>query len=188
MAWDEAYLRSKWRLNPSSRLTTIHQRRFTFLPYPNYSQDSEAHVASRRRCTAQEGITIKSAGLNYRRYCTADEQWARAKLVGVEHRAPPVFGRATITLGIGPRSSICLFRCFCKNRPKIPPTCLGQMVTVYSPLTWGLATEPPPDVPECGFVGELCPPSIKGKPRNTWSVKSLFCSFMLHYKLMITCD
>jgi len=25
---------------------------------------------------------------------------------GVEHRAPPVFGRATITLGIGPHSSL----------------------------------------------------------------------------------
>ena len=26
---------------------------------------------------------------------------------GVEHRAPPIFGRATITLGIGPHSSCC---------------------------------------------------------------------------------
>jgi len=23
--------------------------------------------------------------------------------------------------------------------------------------------EPPPDIPECGFVGELCPPSVRGK-------------------------
>jgi len=37
------------------------------------------------------------------------------------------------------------------------------MLTVYSPLTWGIFTEPPPDIPECGFVGELCPPSIRGK-------------------------
>ena len=28
--------------------------------------------------------------------------WASAKLCGVEQRAPPMFGRATITLGIGP--------------------------------------------------------------------------------------
>jgi len=28
-----------------------------------------------------------------------------AKLCGVEQRAPPVFGRATIRLGIGPLSS-----------------------------------------------------------------------------------
>ena len=32
-----------------------------------------------------------------------------AKLCGVEQRAPPMFGRATITLGIGPHSSFCLF-------------------------------------------------------------------------------
>jgi len=32
-----------------------------------------------------------------------------AKLCGVEQRAPPMFGRATITLGIGPNSSC---RCF----------------------------------------------------------------------------
>ena len=29
------------------------------------------------------------------------------KLCGVEQRAPPVFGRATIRLGIGPHSSLC---------------------------------------------------------------------------------
>jgi len=36
----------------------------------------------------------------WQRYCTALEQWARAKLCGVEHRAPPIFGRATITLAL----------------------------------------------------------------------------------------
>ena len=36
-------------------------------------------------------------------------------------------------------------------------------MTVYSPLTWGIYTEPPPDIPECGFVGELCPTPIRGK-------------------------
>jgi len=41
----------------------------------------------------------------WQRYCTALEQWAQAKLYGIEHRAPPIFGRATITLGIGPHSS-----------------------------------------------------------------------------------
>ena len=38
-----------------------------------------------------------------------------------------------------------------------------QMITMYSPLTWGIYNEPPPDVPECGFVGELCLPQIRGK-------------------------
>jgi len=37
------------------------------------------------------------------------------------------------------------------------------MVTVYSPLTWGIYDEPPPDIPECGFVGELCPPPTRGQ-------------------------
>jgi len=47
-----------------------------------------------------------SLALSYwQRYCTAVKQWARAKLCGVEHRAPPIFGRATITLVIGPHSS-----------------------------------------------------------------------------------
>jgi len=32
-------------------------------------------------------------------------KWASAKLCGVEQRAPPVFSRAAITLGIGPHSS-----------------------------------------------------------------------------------
>jgi len=39
-----------------------------------------------------------------------------------------------------------------------------QMVTIHSPLTWGIYDEPPADVPECGFLGELCPPSVRGKP------------------------
>jgi len=54
-----------------------------------------------------------SLALSYwQHYCTAVEQWARAKLCGVEYRAPPVFGRATITLGIGPHSS-CILYGFC---------------------------------------------------------------------------
>ena len=32
-------------------------------------------------------------------------QWASAKLCGVEQRAPPIYGKAAITLGIGPHSS-----------------------------------------------------------------------------------
>jgi len=33
------------------------------------------------------------------------KQWASAKLCGVQQRAPPIFGREAITLGIGPPSS-----------------------------------------------------------------------------------
>jgi len=32
---------------------------------------------------------------------TALKYWTSAKLCGVEQRAPPIFGRAAITLGIG---------------------------------------------------------------------------------------
>jgi len=27
--------------------------------------------------------------------------------------------------------------------------------------------KPPPDIPECGFLDELCPPSVQGKPSLT---------------------
>jgi len=37
------------------------------------------------------------------------QYWASAKLCGVEQRAPPIFGRAAITLGIGPHSSLLHF-------------------------------------------------------------------------------
>jgi len=47
------------------------------------------------------------------------------------------------------------------------------MITVISPLTWGNYTTPPPDIPECGFVGELCPPPVQGtcsQNASTWTV------------------
>jgi len=37
------------------------------------------------------------------------QQWASGKLCGVEQRAPPIFGKADITLGIDPHSSIMIF-------------------------------------------------------------------------------
>ena len=42
---------------------------------------------------------------SWQRYYTALQYWASAILCGVEQRAPPIFGRAAITLGIGPHSS-----------------------------------------------------------------------------------
>jgi len=39
---------------------------------------------------------------SWQRYCTALQYWASAKLCAVEQRAPTIFGRAAITLGIGP--------------------------------------------------------------------------------------
>jgi len=54
-------------------------------------------------------LRISTGFASWQRYCTALQQWASAELCGVEQRAPPIFGRATITLGIGPHSSwICV--------------------------------------------------------------------------------
>ena len=39
---------------------------------------------------------------NFNGYCMAFQYWASAKLCGIEQRAPPIFGRAAIMLGIGP--------------------------------------------------------------------------------------
>ena len=61
---------------------------------------------------------VISTGFAYwQRYCMALQQWASAKLYGVEQRALPIFARATITLGIRPHSSIvcvslCVLYCF----------------------------------------------------------------------------
>ena len=43
--------------------------------------------------------------VSWQRCSTPRQYWASAKLCGVEQRAPPIFGRAAITLGIGPHSS-----------------------------------------------------------------------------------
>ena len=46
--------------------------------------------------------------LYWQRYCTALNHWASTKLCGVQQRAPPIFSRAAITLGIGLHSSLIL--------------------------------------------------------------------------------
>jgi len=52
----------------------------------------------------------KSCVLLYlQRYCTAFEYWMSAKLCGIQQWAPPIFGRAAITLGISPHSSFHYF-------------------------------------------------------------------------------
>jgi len=52
-------------------------------------------------------VSSKSCTLLYwQRYCTALKQSAQAKLCSVEHTAPHIFSRATITFGIGPHSSL----------------------------------------------------------------------------------
>jgi len=53
---------------------------------------------------------------SWQHYCTALELWASAKVCSVEQKAPPTFGRAAITLFIGPHSSLSLF-----SDPENPP-------------------------------------------------------------------
>jgi len=48
---------------------------------------------------------ISTGFASWQRYCTALQYWASAKFCDVEQMAPPIFGRAAITLGIGPHSS-----------------------------------------------------------------------------------
>ena len=62
-----------------------------------------------RQCGAP--LLISTGFVSWQRYCTVLQQWASAKFCGVEQRAPPILGRAAITLGIGPHSS-CFF-CLC---------------------------------------------------------------------------
>jgi len=50
-------------------------------------------------------MQISTGFASWQRYRAA--LWASAKLCGVEQRAPPIFGKAAITLGTGPHSSSC---------------------------------------------------------------------------------
>jgi len=38
----------------------------------------------------------------------------------------------------------------------------NQILTQIAPVTWGQYNEPPPDIPSCGFTGELCPEPTPG--------------------------
>jgi len=49
---------------------------------------------------------ISTGFASWQLYCRVLQQWASAKLCGVEERAPPIFGTAAITLVVGPHSSL----------------------------------------------------------------------------------
>ena len=61
--------------------------------------------------TAEIGLLACSTPANFNGFCVlaallhGTAVVGVSQLCGVEHRAPPVFGRAAITLGIGPHSS-----------------------------------------------------------------------------------
>jgi len=50
-------------------------------------------------------LRISTGFASWQCYCKVLQHWASAKHCGIEQRAPPIFGKATITLGIGPHSS-----------------------------------------------------------------------------------
>ena len=58
---------------------------------------------------------ISTGFASWQRYCTAFQYWTWAKLCGVEQRAPPIFGRAAISLGIDPHSSSIFILLHCKT-------------------------------------------------------------------------
>ena len=64
-------------------------------------------------------------------------QWASARVCGVEQRAPPTFGRATIPLGIGPHSSSFFF--FFLLSFFSSPNLSGRRLDVYHTLAHGVA-------------------------------------------------
>ena len=67
-------------------------------------------------CQVQNSLCVQvlRSPICCQHYCTALEQWASAKLYGIQQRAPLLFGRAAITLGIGPHSSfVCLTHRYC---------------------------------------------------------------------------
>jgi len=56
-------------------------------------------------CDVQNSLWVKSCVLLYwQGYCTALEHKRRQPNCGVQQRAPPIYGRAAITFGIGPHS------------------------------------------------------------------------------------
>jgi len=63
-------------------------------------------------CQVQNSLCVQILRMYCQRYCTALEHWESAKLCGVHQRAPSIFGRASITLDIGPHSVFSIFICY----------------------------------------------------------------------------
>jgi len=55
--------------------------------------------------TSSRGATQDNAGMHHISFTARHSSSGRQPNCGVEQTAPPVFGRAAITLGIGPHSS-----------------------------------------------------------------------------------
>jgi len=69
--------------------------------------------------------------VSWQHYCTALQYLASAKLSGVEQRAQRIFGRAAITLGIGPHSSVWA-TVYKKVRPMLSDCCQSVLSVCLS--------------------------------------------------------
>ena len=78
---------------------------------------------------------------SWQRYCMVLQQWASAKLCGVEQRTPPIFGRVAVMLGIIPHPSFGYkmhwSTRFCmKNLIKFPQVLLSDPRDERTPPFW----------------------------------------------------
>jgi len=156
-----ASLRHPCKFQRVSRLGSVTAATSLTGGQPNFARCLAVTWAGRlyihfRRLLPRNGIlprakfTLRppSLALSYwQRYCTALEQWARVKLCGVEHRAPHIFGRATITLGIDPHSSFFILRRCCVYAVSIIHSCMSFYLRIGPillwPQRWVTDTQPP---------------------------------------------
>jgi len=95
------------RHSPEANQTLHDVRPLPGLIFGGCSPITEFYHMQNSLCVSESCAVLLA---KWQRYCTALEQWGRAKHCGVKHRdrAPPIFDRATITMGNGPHcSSIC---------------------------------------------------------------------------------
>ena len=76
-------------------------------PSAHHPTTLSGYIFATKACidNRKKKLLISTGFASWQRYCTVFQYWASAKLCGIEQRAPPIFGRATIRLGIGPHSS-----------------------------------------------------------------------------------
>jgi len=92
------------------RSMEVNQTLHGLWPSPGLLHCVGSSYAPMEFCHVQMHFAAKSCVLLYwHRHCTALQQRASAKVCSVEKRAPPVFGRAAITLGISPHSRYIYF-------------------------------------------------------------------------------
>jgi len=103
---------------------------------------------------------------------------ASAKLCGVEQRAPPMFGRATITLGIGPHSSLNIISKYllqrCQRRKSRCPTWWSPFRIQVAPSVQGRKVWLTPT------AGVGLPCSNAAKTRNPLKLATIYRTDLSH--------